>query len=115
MHEYSIVRSLIERVEQEAESRGATAVHRIRVRIGELAGVEPSLLESAYEIFRDRTICRDARLEVQSEDAAWVCPDCERPIARGAILRCGRCDTPAKLIRGDAIMLEQIEMEVRDV
>ena len=115
MHEYSIVRSLIERVEREARSRGATAVHRIRVRIGELAGVEPALLESAYELFRDHTICREARLEVQSESAEWACPDCQQPIARGAILRCGECGTPARLMRGDAIMLERIEMEVRDV
>lgn len=115
MHEYSIVRSLIERVEMEARSRGATTVHRIRVRIGELAGVEATLLESAYEVFRDHTICRDAELVVRGEDAEWACPDCAQPIARGAVLRCGDCGTPAKLLRGDAIMLDQIEMEVRDV
>lgn len=115
MHEYSIVRSLIERVEVEAQERGATSVHRIRVRIGELAGVEPTLLESAYELFRDHTICREARLEVESEAAEWACPDCTRPIDRGAILRCRDCGAAARLIRGDAIMLDQIEMEVRDV
>jgi hypothetical protein len=30
-------------------------------------------------------------------------------------LRCRNCGTAARLKRGDAIMLEQIEMEVRDV
>jgi hydrogenase nickel insertion protein HypA len=72
MHEYSIVRSLIERVEAEAQSRGATSVHRIRIRIGKLAGVEPTLLATAYEVFRDHTICRAAQLEVQSEEAEWA-------------------------------------------
>jgi hydrogenase nickel incorporation protein HypA/HybF len=115
MHEYSIARSLIERVELEARARGATAVHRVRVRIGELAGVEPALLATAYEQCRARTICRNAQLQIRPEEAEWVCPDCRTPISRGAVLRCGACDAPARLARGDAIMLDQIEMEVGDV
>ncbi len=40
MHEYSIVQALVERVDAEARARGATAVHRLSVSIGELSGVE---------------------------------------------------------------------------
>lgn len=115
MHEYSIVRSLIDRVEAEAQSRGATAVHCVRVRIGELAGVEPVLLKSAYELFRDHTICQSADLEIRPEAAAWECTECGVAIQQGTRLRCARCDAPARLVGGDAIMLDQIEMEVRDV
>ena len=47
MHEYSIVGALVEQVESEARQRNATYVRRIRVRIGDLSGVDPELLASA--------------------------------------------------------------------
>ena len=48
MHEYSIVASLIDRVQQEANAHGGTRVHRLHVQIGELAGVEIDLLKTAF-------------------------------------------------------------------
>ena len=80
MHEYSIVEALIERVGAEARARHATAVHRLRVRIGELSGVEVDLLTTAYTTFRERTICERAELDVQVVPARWECPDCGVPI-----------------------------------
>jgi len=112
VHEYSIVRALISRVEAEARSHGAVSVQRLQVRIGELAGVEPTLLANAYVLFRQRTICRDAALEIEAVPARWSCPRCDGPIELGAVLHCASCDVPAHLTSGDEILLERIEMEV---
>lgn len=112
MHEYSIVEALLARVDQEARARGASAVHRLTVRIGELSGVEIDLLTAAYATFRERTICAHADLDVKSVPAAWGCPECGGAIARGAVLRCCDCGVPARLIGGDEILLDRIEMEV---
>jgi hydrogenase nickel incorporation protein HypA/HybF len=112
MHELSIVRALIERVEEEARLRGATAVHRIEIRIGALAGVEKELLVGAYDLFREQTLCRGAELRVTPVEARWSCPSCGDAIPPGEILRCGRCLLPARLAGGDEILLERIEMEV---
>ena len=112
MHEYSIVRALISRVESEARSHGAVSVQRLQVRIGELAGVEPTLLASAYAQFRERTICHDAALEIEAVPARWSCPRCAGVIEPGARLHCAGCDVPAHLASGDEILLERIEMEV---
>ena len=65
MHEYSIVQALVDRVDAEARARKATAVHRLSVRIGELSGVDMDLLTTAYETFRERTICERAELDLQ--------------------------------------------------
>ena len=62
MHEYSIVASLVERVEQVAATHPGATVRRVHVRIGELAGVELTLLRTAYETFRERTVCDAAEL-----------------------------------------------------
>jgi len=112
MHEYGIVRALLDRVSSEAEARGATAVHSVEVRIGELAGVEPDLLATAFEAFRETTICAGARLEIRPVTARWECPACGDEVARGAVKQCGRCRKPARLASGDEIVLERIEMEV---
>ena len=112
MHEYSIARALIDRVQAEALSRGALAVRRIEVRIGELAGVEREFLISAYDLFREGTLCRDAELQVTRVETRWVCPGCSRAIPRGEVLRCAECHLPARLDGGDEILLDRIEMEV---
>jgi hydrogenase nickel incorporation protein HypA/HybF len=115
MHEYSIVQALLERVDAEARARGATAVHRLSIRIGELSGVEPELLATAYKTFRERTICEDAELDLRIVTARWQCPRCGCAIGRGDLLTCPSCVMPARLAQGDEIMLDRIEMEVRDV
>jgi hydrogenase nickel incorporation protein HypA/HybF len=113
MHEYSLVQSLVERVEAEAASRGALAVHKVSVRIGELSGVDPELFQTAYDTFREGTRCAQAPLVLERVAASWSCPRCGARIARGAALRCLPCGVPARLDDGgDALMLNQIEMEV---
>ncbi len=112
MHEYSLVQSLLDRVEAEARSHGASSVRKIRLTIGDLSGVEVDLFRSAYELFRERTVCRAADLEVTPVAARWECPRCQRRIANGAFLRCSDCDRPATLVAGDEIGLDRIEMEV---
>jgi len=113
MHEYSLVQSLVSRVEQIAREKGAVAVHRLVVSVGELAGVDPELFETAYDTFRGGTLCEKAALETRRVAAAWRCPGCGRPIARGAVLSCQVCGRPAELTAGsDAILLESVEMEV---
>jgi hydrogenase nickel incorporation protein HypA/HybF len=112
VHEYSIVQALLERVDAEADRRGATAIHRIAVRIGELSGVDPTLLQTAYTLVRERTRYTGAELDIESVAAVWQCPVCQRAIGAGDFLRCTRCARAAELVAGGEIMLDRIEMEV---
>jgi hydrogenase nickel incorporation protein HypA/HybF len=113
VHEYSLVEALVRRVEEEAARRRALSVHRLSVRVGELSGVDPELLATAYETFRAGTICENAPLAMSRVAASWSCPACKKPIERGAILRCASCGEPARLDDGgDALLLDGIEMEV---
>jgi hydrogenase nickel incorporation protein HypA/HybF len=113
MHEYSLVEALVRRVESEARRRGALQVHSLTVSVGELAGVDPELFRTAYETFREGTLCASTALELVTHPARWACPSCGQPIAKGAVLRCAACDTPAKLDdASDALLLESIDMEI---
>ena len=115
MHEYSLVQSLLDRVEREAASHGATIVHRLRLKVGDMSGVETDLLRSAYETFSDRSICAGAELEIVPVAVRWGCPVCGIELPAAGALRCGACGGPARLTAGDEIVLERIEMEVPDV
>lgn len=111
MHEYSLVSAMVERVEKEAHARSAVAVQRLAVRIGALSGVEPELFASAFTLVRQGLLA-GTELEIRRSDAVWACPSCGGAIASGGELRCQACRLPAKLVSGDEILLEQIEMEV---
>lgn len=111
MHEYSLVRAMVDRAEQEARARNATAISRLSVRIGALSGVEPELFASAFTLCREGLLA-GAELDVRRSEAKWACPDCDAPIPAGGVLRCGACAKPARMVSGDEILLEQIEMEV---
>ncbi len=115
MHEYSIVQSLLERVEEHAQAHGALAVSRLAIRIGAMSGVEAGLLATAFETIRARTICANADLEIRSVPACWACVPCGTNLQPGALLRCPTCGGPARLVAGDEIILDQIEMEVDHV
>jgi hydrogenase nickel incorporation protein HypA/HybF len=113
MHEYSLVEALITRVEAEARRRGALKVHGLSVRIGELAGVDAGLFQTAYDTFRAGTLCAEAPLSVRQVAASWACPKCRAAIPRGAALRCEPCGEPARLDDGgDALTLDGIDLEI---
>lgn len=112
MHEYSIVQALYARVAAEAAARGARAVHAVRIRLGELSGVDPGLLDTAWRTFRERTLCESADVQIETVRAEWECDRCRAPIRAGAILVCPACGSSARLRAGDEIVLDRIEMEV---
>ena len=112
MHEYGLVQALLGRVETEARAHNATAVHRLTVRIGPLAGVDPDLFANAYLLSRPGTLCHEAELVLRTEEVDWRCGVCNAAIPFGATLFCPSCLWPARLAGGDAIVLERIELEV---
>jgi hydrogenase nickel incorporation protein HypA/HybF len=115
MHEYSLVQALVDRVEREARGRKALSVSRLSVRLGALAGVDPALFASAFEICRAGTVCSGALLQLEHVEARWECPRCAKVLAPGSVLRCADCQQPGRLAAGDELFLDRIEMEVPDV
>ena len=103
---------MVEKVEEMARERRAVSVRGLLVSIGELSGVETELLATAYDTFRERTVCEKAELTILPVAARWECPRCRQTIPRGSMLHCARCEVPARLAAGDEIVLERIEMEV---
>jgi hydrogenase nickel incorporation protein HypA/HybF len=70
MHEYSLVQAMFDQIGEVIAAQRARSVRRVRVRIGTDAGVEPVLFQTAYDVFRVKTLCADAPLEIVTVDAS---------------------------------------------
>jgi hydrogenase nickel incorporation protein HypA/HybF len=64
MHEYSLVQAMFDQIGAAMRTHRAVTVRRVRVRIGARAGVEPVLFQTAYDVYRVKTFCADAPLEI---------------------------------------------------
>jgi hydrogenase nickel incorporation protein HypA/HybF len=112
MHEYSIVQAMFDQIEAVASERHAVAVRHVYVRIGAGAGVDVPLFKTAYELYRERTICEQAPLDVEQVAVRWNCPAGHGEVGAGGPLVCRACGRPARLDAGDEIVLERLELEV---
>ena len=115
MHEVSLIQSLIAEVDRALAPHPGAVVHVLHVRVGELAGVEPSLFRTAYDALRGVGGLANAELVVVSEPAEWTCPTCDVELVRGEPLTCRQCGTSARLVRGGDVFLDRIEAVMNDV
>lgn len=112
MHEYSIVQALYDSVMTHAIMRGEGTIQQVRVRLGELSGVDSALLQTAWRTFRVRTPCAHAEMLIERIPPAWRCPACHEAAPPRGPRRCAACGGPLQLTEGDEILLDQIVMEV---
>jgi Zn finger protein HypA/HybF involved in hydrogenase expression len=70
MHEYSLVQAMFDQIAASMRTHGALAVRRVRVRIGAQAGVEAALFRTAYDVFRVKTFCAEAPLDIVAVPAS---------------------------------------------
>ena len=115
MHELSICQALIEQVEAVARKEGALQVVQVRVGIGPLSGVEPQLLQQAFQLARAGSIAATASLLIDHLPVRVSCRECGQETgAEVANLACGNCgDWHTELVSGDEMLLTQVEL-VRD-
>ncbi|HBH52940.1 MAG TPA: hydrogenase nickel incorporation protein HypA [Planctomycetaceae bacterium] len=96
MHETSIVQRLIAMVSGEADRAGGGRVSVVRVEVGALSGVEPMLVQLAYEQLVPGSRLAGSRLEIELIPLRARCDLCgvfEVPQFRFACPKCGNLRT----------------------
>lgn len=78
MHELSIVMSIVRIAEQQVQQAGAQVVEEIELDIGELAGIEPSALDFAWEAAVRETVLAKARRTIHHIPGKARCAECEQ-------------------------------------
>ena len=113
MHEVSLVESLFDAIDDAIGAHPRDAARAVTVRIGELAGVEVFLFETAFVGVAPERGYPHARLTVENEPASWVCSLCGAAAPSTEPSACERCVGPLKLATGAGIVLTRVELEVR--
>jgi len=113
MHELSICQGLLRQVKKIAADNNARSVERVRIRVGGLSGVEPSLLQHAFEIARAGTVAAGAELEIEAGPVAVKCQECGAssavPPNRLVCQYCG--EWRGNVIEGEEVLLLSVEIE----
>lgn len=112
MHEYSIVQSLLESCEQHARDNEAKEVTKVVVKIGVLSGVEPDLLQTAFDTFKEQTICHNAEFIINIQKVTINCHDCNTDsILEKNEFSCPNCNgTNVQVTDGEDMYLMSLEM-----
>jgi len=112
MHEYSIVQALLNQCEEHAKANDATKITRIEVKIGVLSGVEPHLLETAFNTFKEKTICEEAEFVMQIQPVVIYCSECAEAFTlQEHEYACPRCGgNLVKILEGEEMLLMRLEM-----
>jgi hydrogenase nickel incorporation protein HypA/HybF len=113
MHELSVALNIVETATKIARDAGAERVTKVRVRIGELAGVAPDALKFSYEVAVAETLLVGSQLIVEVIPVRVHCPCCDREFALREFTRleCPICETPTGDLRsGRELVIESIEV-----
>ena len=113
MHEYSIVQSLLESCEEHARENEATRVKKVVVKIGALSGVEVDLLQTAFDTFKEKTICDGCDFIINYQKVIIECLDCkaQSTLEKNEFI-CPKCESySTKVIDGEDMYLMSLEME----
>ncbi len=113
MHEYSIVQSLLESCEEHVKQNSATKVTKVIVKIGVLSGVEPDLLQTAFDTFKEKTVCDGAEFIINHQKIVVACFSCgEESTLEKYEFSCPKCQsTQLKVIDGEDMYLMSLVME----
>lgn len=113
MHEFSIVQSLFDLLEQYAAEHRAKRVLRVKVKLGQLSGIEPHLLKVAFDTFKEKTIADSAQIEIEVEKLSVQCRQCNKKSAlEEMILKCPACNSlEVEIAEGEDMLLESLELD----
>ena len=114
MHELSIAMSIVEFAEEEAVRRGGK-INAVHLKLGALAGVVKSALQSSYEMACQNTPLQGSQLIVEEIPVVVHCPSCRADCQLSSIqfFECVECGAPtSEVVQGRE--LEVVALEIQE-
>ena len=78
MHELSILKYVLDTIENVVEEQGLSKVGKIVLEIGELSEVVPGYLREVYPAAVEDTMFQDTELEILMVNGNVICNDCRK-------------------------------------
>ena len=113
MHEYSIVQALLTQCEEHVQENDAQKVTKLVVKIGVMSGVEPHLLETAFNTFKETTVCDGAEFIIRIQPLAIKCNVCDTfSELENRHYCCPHCESvDVEVVDGEDMYLMQLELQ----
>jgi hydrogenase nickel incorporation protein HypA/HybF len=113
MHELSIAMNIVDLVIDEAESRGASGVDVVHLKLGPLSGVVKEALLFSYEVACQQTPLEGSKLFIEEVPIVVNCPTCRQSRHAQSIqsLCCSACGTPtSEVLQGRELLVTALEL-----
>lgn len=112
MHEVSLLENTLELAVGYAQKQGASQIHRLTLRVGELSGVIPEALRFAFEIVVQGTMAETAKLDIETIPAICYCPTCQQKFQpTDWIYECPQChQLCTEILQGRDLELVSLEI-----
>ncbi|MEM6263346.1 MAG: hydrogenase maturation nickel metallochaperone HypA [Bacteroidota bacterium] len=113
MHEISLTRTIIRSVQQELSPDELDRLRGIRLKVGVLSGVEPVLLENAFEVVTENSPFKGVSLEIESVPVEVECHLCGTHFqVQKQKFICPNCHNPTNNIKqGDELTIHQVMLD----
>lgn len=115
MHEITLVTGLFEIIKEQVAARGIESISKVRLKVGELAAVEPMTLAACFEVVAEGTVAEGALLQIEEVPLTGRCRGC------GADFRiihfnftCPSCASgDVEMTGGKELYLESLEANIK--
>ena len=113
MHEYSVVQALLNQCEEVATQNEATKVTKVVCKIGVMSGIEIHLLQTAFDTFKEGTLCANAEFIINEQKLKLECKECGEVFEVDEVrYYCPHCESlRVKVLDGEDMYLMSLEME----
>lgn len=112
MHELALLQELCQLAEAAASEQGASRIHRLELRVGELGGVNPDALRQAFAVVAATAPWQSTELQLEVVPTRCFCPHCEEAFAPVDVIHaCPRCGQLShQVIAGRELELVALEV-----
>jgi len=112
MHEFSIAQSVIETVRAQLPADERRPIRSVTLKLGQFNRIAPESLEYYFEIVREGTVAREAKLKIIPVPIQCRCGTCGFNFEGGRYVTiCDRCGKGGvELISGNELNVIEIEL-----
>ncbi len=118
MHEFSLALGLIERLKELAKENNAKKINRVYIKWGKLSGVIIDSFVFSFNLIKEEyPFLKNCEIIVNEEAITYKCINCGLEFEKEDFKfpKCPKCDSVnVKQLKGDAFLIEKVEMEVED-
>ena len=113
MHEASITQSIIDSVlNTVADEKVAGKITAVHISIGVCQGLIPESIKMYFDMEKPDTPMENAELFIETQGMVAKCPTCEKEHNLDIpVMFCPDCGEPMKLLKGNEIIINSIEVE----